>query len=54
MCKRGAVMVWTDGDSQALPADFAAVAPGAEIGAPFDCTAATARCASAGPFCGRN
>ncbi len=34
--QRGAVLVWTDGDSQALPADFAAVAPGAEIGAPFE------------------
>jgi len=33
---RGAVLVWTDGDSLALPADFAAIAPGAEIGMPFE------------------
>ena len=33
---RGAVLVWTDGDPRALPENFAAVAPGAEIGAPFD------------------
>ena len=33
---RGAVMVWTDGDLNSLPENFAAVAPGAEIGAPFD------------------
>jgi 4-amino-4-deoxy-L-arabinose transferase-like glycosyltransferase len=32
---RGAVLVWTDGDLDALPASFAAVAPGAEVGAPF-------------------
>jgi len=33
---RGAVLVWTDGDSHALPADFAAIAPSAEIGTPFE------------------
>ena len=33
--RRGAVLVWTESDQQVLPADFAAVAPGAEIGAPF-------------------
>ena len=32
---RGAALVWTDGDLDALPASFAAVAPGAEVGAPF-------------------
>ena len=32
---RGAVLVWTDGDLDALPASFATVAPGAEVGAPF-------------------
>jgi hypothetical protein len=33
---RGAVLVWTDGDLHALPANFAAIAPGAEVGTPFD------------------
>jgi 4-amino-4-deoxy-L-arabinose transferase-like glycosyltransferase len=33
---KGAVVVWTDGDLQKLPAEFAAVAPGAEPGVPFD------------------
>jgi 4-amino-4-deoxy-L-arabinose transferase-like glycosyltransferase len=33
---RGAALVWTDGDPQVLPETFAAVAPGAEVGAPLD------------------
>jgi Dolichyl-phosphate-mannose-protein mannosyltransferase len=33
--KRGAVVVWTEGDLNSLPASFAAVAAGAEVGAPF-------------------
>jgi len=33
---RGAVVVWTDSDLQALPASFAPVAAGAEVGVPFD------------------
>ncbi len=33
---RGAAVVWTDGDPHSLPASFAAVAAGAEVGAPFD------------------
>jgi 4-amino-4-deoxy-L-arabinose transferase-like glycosyltransferase len=32
---RGAALVWTDGDLNSLPESFAAVAPGAEVGAPF-------------------
>jgi 4-amino-4-deoxy-L-arabinose transferase-like glycosyltransferase len=32
---RGAIVVWTDGDLNALPESFAAVAAGAEVGAPF-------------------
>ena len=32
---RGAVVVWTDGDLNLLPESFAAVAAGAEVGAPF-------------------
>ena len=32
---RGAVVVWTDGDLSSLPESFAAVAAGAEVGAPF-------------------
>ncbi len=32
----GAVLVWTDSDPKVLPKNFAAIAPGAEIGAPFD------------------
>jgi 4-amino-4-deoxy-L-arabinose transferase-like glycosyltransferase len=31
----GALVVWTVGDPQHLPAQFAAVAPGAEVGTPF-------------------
>ena len=34
--KDGAVVVWTQSDPKVLPPQFAAVAPGAEIGAPFD------------------
>jgi len=34
--KNGAVVVWTTGDTGELPAQFAAVAPKAEIGTPFD------------------
>jgi hypothetical protein len=33
---KGAVVVWTQGDTTQLPAQFAAVAAGATIGAPFD------------------
>lgn len=33
---RGAVLVWIDSDPHVLPPNFAAVAPGAEIGPPFD------------------
>jgi len=33
---RGAVLLWTSGDPLVLPKNFAAIAPGAEIGAPFD------------------
>ncbi len=33
---RGAALVWTEGDPQTLPQNFAAVAPSARIGAPFD------------------
>ena len=32
----GAVLVWTQSDPHQVPAAFAAVAPGAEPGAPFD------------------
>jgi hypothetical protein len=32
---RGAIVVWTNGDLSALPESFAAVADGAEVGAPF-------------------
>ncbi|MBV1698667.1 MAG: glycosyltransferase family 39 protein [Hyphomicrobiales bacterium] len=32
---RGAVLVWTESDARTLPPAFAAVAPGAEIGTPF-------------------
>jgi len=35
---RGAVLVWTESDPRVLPPAFAAVAPGAEIGAPFQLT----------------
>jgi hypothetical protein len=34
--KAGAVVVWTQGDPAQLPAAFAAIAPNAEVGAPFD------------------
>jgi 4-amino-4-deoxy-L-arabinose transferase-like glycosyltransferase len=34
--KRGAIVVWTTGDADELPAPFAAVAPNAELGQPFD------------------
>ncbi len=34
--RRGAVLVWTDSDPRVLPAHFAAIAPGAEVGAPLD------------------
>jgi 4-amino-4-deoxy-L-arabinose transferase-like glycosyltransferase len=34
--RRGAAIVWTEGDPHVLPPDLAAVAPGAQIGAPFD------------------
>jgi hypothetical protein len=34
--KAGAVVVWTQGDPAQLPAPFAAIAPNAEVGAPFD------------------
>ncbi len=34
--KQGAILVWTEHDPTEMPAQFAAVAPGAEIGAPFD------------------
>jgi 4-amino-4-deoxy-L-arabinose transferase-like glycosyltransferase len=34
--KNGAVVVWTQGDTAQLPAQFASVAPNAEVGAPFE------------------
>jgi len=34
--KDGAVVVWTQGDTSALPAQFASITPNAEVGAPFD------------------
>ena len=34
--KKGAIVVWTESDPVVLPAQFAAVAAGAELGAPFD------------------
>jgi 4-amino-4-deoxy-L-arabinose transferase-like glycosyltransferase len=34
--EKGAILVWTRGDPEQIPAAFAAVAPGAELGAPFD------------------
>ncbi len=34
--REGAIVVWTQGDPKTLPAQFATIAPGAEIGAPFD------------------
>jgi hypothetical protein len=33
---RGAVLVWTASDPKVIPKNLAAIAPGAEIGAPFD------------------
>ena len=33
---RGAVIVWTDSDPKTLPQNLATVAPGAEVGKPFD------------------
>jgi len=33
---KGAAVVWTEGDPRTLPQGFAAVAPGAEVGEPFD------------------
>ena len=34
--KQGAIVVWTEHDPKEMPAQLAAVAPGAEIGTPFD------------------
>jgi 4-amino-4-deoxy-L-arabinose transferase-like glycosyltransferase len=34
--RRGAAIVWTEGDPHVLPSNLAAAAPGAQIGAPFD------------------
>jgi len=34
--KPGAVVVWTEHDPKELPTQFAAIAPGADVGAPFD------------------
>jgi hypothetical protein len=34
--KRGAAVVWTEGDPHVLPPNLAAAAPGAQIGAPFN------------------
>ncbi len=34
--KRGAAIVWTEGDPRLIPPDLAAAAPGAQIGEPFD------------------
>ena len=36
---RGAVIVWTDSDPRVLPPNLGAVAPGAELGTPFDLNA---------------
>jgi hypothetical protein len=33
---RGAALVWTEGDPHVLPENFAAIAPGAKLGTPFD------------------
>jgi 4-amino-4-deoxy-L-arabinose transferase-like glycosyltransferase len=33
---KGALVVWTESDPQILPPAFAAIAPGADVGAPFD------------------
>ena len=52
---RGAVLVWTDSDPNVLPENLAAIAPGAELGTPFDLPfiAATALSMSAGRSCAR-
>ncbi len=34
--RKGAVVVWTQSDPRVLPPPLAAIAPGAEVGAPFD------------------
>jgi hypothetical protein len=34
--KKGAVVVWTQGDTAQLPPQFSSIAPNAEVGAPFD------------------
>ena len=34
--KKGAIVVWTQGDDKTLPPQFAEVASGAQVGAPFD------------------
>jgi 4-amino-4-deoxy-L-arabinose transferase-like glycosyltransferase len=34
--KRGAAVVWTEGDPHVLPPSLAAAAPGAQVGTPFD------------------
>ncbi len=36
MRKKGAIVVWTQSDPKVLPAPLAAIAPGAEVGAPFE------------------
>jgi 4-amino-4-deoxy-L-arabinose transferase-like glycosyltransferase len=33
---KGAILVWTQGDPKQIPAAFAAIAPGAELGTPFN------------------
>jgi hypothetical protein len=33
---KGAILVWTTGDTQQLPAQFAVITPNAEVGTPFD------------------
>jgi hypothetical protein len=34
--EKGAILVWTQSDPMKVPAAFAAIAPGAEAGVPFD------------------
>src|SRR5690242_19515011 len=34
--EKGAILVWTQSDPGEVPSAFAAIAPGAELGAPFD------------------
>ena len=34
--EKGAILVWTQSDPREVPPAFAAIAPGAELGAPFD------------------